>query len=207
MGQYLAEANTDRKEVLVTFIQRRSPLPLTGTWGRHVPFRSRDDLDWKNHVTAARQRKIRGPHLCWPFCFLTTIRNTPSLKDHPTGGTYSIKTWRKRGCRKAECLQRAQDLSLCICGEGWGGTPLPLPGFVTDCLQGWLCCSWKHSTLGERYVPRGLQPPRWEPTPPTSLTSATINRSTSSNLPVPDPHPRCGLCDSRLTSPSNLSML
>lgn len=120
MGQYLAEANTDLKEVVVIFIQRRSPPQLTRTWGRHVPFRPKDDWDWKNHIIVARQRKTQGPHLHQPFCFLSTIRNAPLLKDHPTGGTYSIKTRRKRGPKKAACLQRAQDLSLCICGEGRG---------------------------------------------------------------------------------------
>lgn len=109
-----------------------------------MPFRSRDDLDWKNHITVARQRKIQGPHLCWPFCFLTTIRNTPSLKDHPTGGTYSIKMQRKRGPQESRMPAKSSGFIFVHLQGGRGGwTPLPLLGFLTDCLQGWLRCSWK----------------------------------------------------------------
>lgn len=99
--------------------QRWSPLQLTRTWGRHVPGRSKDGWDWKNHIIVARQRKTQGLHLRQPFCFLSTI-NALSLKDHPTGGTYSIKTRRKRGPKKAKHLQRPQDFLCAFVGRAGG---------------------------------------------------------------------------------------
>ena len=101
----------------------------------------------------ARQRKTQGPHLCQPFCFLSTIRNAPSLKDHPTGGTYS-KCEGKGAPRKQHACKELRIFFVHLWG-GQGETSLPLLGFITDCLQGWLCCSWKPCS------PRRAVPTPW----------------------------------------------
>lgn len=148
--------------------QRWSPLQLTRTWGRHVPGRSKDGRDWKNHIIVARQRKTQGPHLRQPFCFLSTI-NALSLKDHPTGGTYSIKTRRKRGPKKAKRLQRPQDFLCAFVGRA-GGDIATLTGIYNRLPAKAGCAAAGNLALGEWYLPHGLQPQRMESTPSMSLT-------------------------------------
>lgn len=123
------------------FIQGRSPLQLTHTRGRHVPFRSKDDWDWKNHVNSGKAEENTRTPSAPVFVFLaqyTTLHRSRSIQ------LVALTQLKREGKGASRKPRACKELRIYLCDfAGRAGTSLLLLGFITHCLQGWLCRSRK----------------------------------------------------------------